>query len=97
MRFPLSPKSERAYHRISAEFDILFQALQADGDAPVRARLYFQPATGCDALGHGAQLARELLPWPPAHLYSYPRHWVFKPWGMVPRRPRSRSLCGALL
>ena len=34
-KFPLSPKSERAYHRISAEFDILFQALQADGDAPV--------------------------------------------------------------
>ena len=35
VKFPLSPKSERAYHRISAEFDILFQALQADGDAPV--------------------------------------------------------------
>jgi hypothetical protein len=35
--FPLSPKSERAYTRISHEFDVLFQALQADGEGPVRA------------------------------------------------------------
>ena len=30
--FPLSPKSERAYTRISHEFDVLFQALQAEND-----------------------------------------------------------------
>lgn len=40
-KFPLSPKSERAYTRISHEFDVLFQALQAEADvnnsdAPVR-------------------------------------------------------------
>ena len=38
--FPLSPKSERAYTRISHEFDVLFQALQAENDVnqnmPVR-------------------------------------------------------------
>ena len=38
--FPLSPKSERAYTRISHEFDALFQALQAEADVnqnmPVR-------------------------------------------------------------
>ena len=31
--FPLSPKSERAYTRISHEFDVLFQALQNETDA----------------------------------------------------------------
>ncbi len=31
-KFPLSPKSERAYTRISHEFDVLFQALQAEAD-----------------------------------------------------------------
>ena len=30
--FPLSPKSERAYTRISHEFDVLFQALQNETD-----------------------------------------------------------------
>lgn len=33
-KFPLSPKSERAYTRISHEFDVLFQALQAEADVP---------------------------------------------------------------
>ncbi|KAK9904333.1 hypothetical protein WJX75_009425 [Coccomyxa subellipsoidea] len=31
-KFPLSPKSERAYTRISHEFDVLLQALQAEAD-----------------------------------------------------------------
>ncbi len=33
VKFPLSPKSERAYTRISHEFDVLFQALQTEADA----------------------------------------------------------------
>ena len=52
--FPLSPKSERAYTRISREFDVLFQALQAENDVnqnmPVRANSAYCGWVDCAVL-----------------------------------------------
>jgi hypothetical protein len=50
-KFPLSPKSERAYTRISHEFDVLFKALQTEADPT-------QSAPVCPNITHPPMAAR---------------------------------------
>lgn len=63
-RAAVSPRSERAYSHISREFDVLFQALQADAEASRAAAA----GAGAGAGGRGAACSptSALLQLPPA-------------------------------
>ena len=63
-RLAVSPRSERAYSHISREFDVLFQALQADAEAPRAAAA--RPCGGAGGRGAACSPTSALLQLPPA-------------------------------
>ena len=63
-RLVVSPRSERAYSHISREFDVLFQALQADAEATRAAAA--GPGGGAGGAGAACLPIGALLQLPPA-------------------------------